>query len=178
MCACASKEPKVEHLRVAKRIIRYLITTRYLRMTFDAKESVITAYTDSNYGAREQDSRSRTGYCLRVGGEFSTSAVAIYKSRLQKTPACSTTEAEYMAASDGCTEVYDARENLKFFGSPSLVTRSGATRFSTVYSDSTSATTQAREPKVHHKTKSIRTRYHSIRAHTQRGPDKIVELVY
>ena len=83
-----------------------------------------------------------------------------------------------MAASDGCTEVYDARENLKFFGSPSLVTRTGATRFSTVYSDSTSATTQAREPKVHHKTKSIRTRYHSVRAHTQRGPDKIVELVY
>ena len=138
----------------------------------------MTGYTDSNYGAREQDSRSRTGYCLRVGSELSSSAMAIYKSRLQKTPACSTTEAEYMAASDGCTEVYDARENLSFFGSKQQVTRTGATRFSTVYSDSISACTQAREPKIHHKTKSIRTRYNNIRAHCQRGPDKIIELVY
>ena len=83
-----------------------------------------------------------------------------------------------MAASDGCTEVYDARENLKFFGSKAQQTRTGATRFSTVFSDSTSATTQAREPKVHHKTKSIRTRYHNIRAHCERGPDKIIELIY
>ena len=83
-----------------------------------------------------------------------------------------------MAASDGCTEVYDARENLSFFGSKQQVTRTGATRFSTVYSDSISACTQAREPKIHHKTKSIRTRYHNIRAHCQRGPDKIIELVY
>ena len=83
-----------------------------------------------------------------------------------------------MAASDGCTEVYDLRECLKFFGSTELWTRTGATRLSTVYSDSTSATTQAREPRVHHKTKSIRTRYHNIRAHVQRGPERIIDLIY
>lgn len=178
MCACASSNPKVEHYRIAKRILRYLISTRHLRMTYDSQESVVTAYADSDYGAREQDSRSRTGYCLRVGSEVGGSAVAVYKSRLQRTPACSTTEAEYMAASDCCSEVYDLREGLKFFGSNDLWTRTGATRLSTVYSDSKSATTQAREPKVHHKTKSIRTRYHNIRAHVQRGPERIVDLIY
>ena len=83
-----------------------------------------------------------------------------------------------MAASDCCTEVYDMRENLKVFGSKNLVTRAGTTRFTTVFSDSKSATTQAQEPKVHHKTKSIRTRYHHIRSLVQRGRDKIINLVY
>ena len=70
------------------------------------------------------------------------------------------------------------RENLKVFGSKNLVTRAGTTRFTTVFSDSKSATTQAQEPKVHHKTKSIRTRYHHIRSLVQRGRDKIINLVY
>ena len=180
MCACASKQPKIDHMRVAKRILRYLVTTNDLCMTYDANAAgaVVTGYCDSDWGSREQDSRSRSGYCLRIGSETSTSAVAMYKSRLQKTPALSTAAAEYMAASDCCSEVYDMRENLKVFGSRNLVTRAGTTRFTTVYSDSKSATTQAQEPKVHHKTKSIRTRYHHIRSLVQRGPDKIIRLVY
>ena len=82
-----------------------------------------------------------------------------------------------MAASDSCTEIYDARENLKFYGSPQ-VTASKKTAFSIAFCDSVSAIACAREPKVHQKTKSIRTRYHSLRTHASRNPGKIVELIY
>ena len=86
-------------------------------------------------------------------------------------------EAEYMAASDSCTEIYDARENLRVWGVPQVNDRGGKV-FSLAYCDSVSAIACAREPKIHQKTKSIRTRYHSIRSHASTNPDKILELVY
>ena len=145
--------------------------------TYETDESVITGFTDANYGAREQDSRSRSGYCFRLGTTMSRSAMVQWKSKLQKTPATSTMESEYMAASDQCTEMYNARENLKIYGAEQK-TMDGSVRHSILYCDSISAATCAQEPRTHHKTKSIRTRYHSIRAHCARGPNKIIEIIY
>ena len=114
---------------------------------------------------------------MLVGSEISNSAMCTYKTRLQRTPALSTMEAEYMAASDTCTEIYDARENMKYYGVPQI-NEQGKRKFSIAFCDSVSAIACAREPKVHQKTKSIRTRYHSIRAHASKNPEKIIELVY
>ena len=86
MCATASHDPTIHHLKLVKRVLRYVNTTKHMCMTYDARSAVVTGYTDSNYGSREQDSRSRTGYCLRVGPAMSGSAMAIYKPRLQKDP--------------------------------------------------------------------------------------------
>ena len=85
--------------------------------------------------------------------------------------------AEYMAASDTCNEIYDSREALAFYGADQT-DRNGRVRCSILYCDSVSAAHCAQEPKVHQKTKSIRTKYHSIRSHCSKGPDKCIELVY
>ena len=177
MCTCASKRPTIEHMKIAEGILKYCVTTRHLPYFFETDSIAITSYMDADYATREQDSRSRTGYCYRIGSELSRSAMCTYKTRLQRTPALSTMESEYMAASDACTEIFDARENLSCYGRPQRAAN-GRRVFSLAFCDSKSAIACAREPKVHQKTKSIRTRYHSIRMHASQNPMKIVELIY
>ena len=86
---------------------------------------------------------------LYVGGAIS------WQSRLQKTIALSTTEAEYMAAVEASTEVLWMRD---FIGELSI--RKEEYR---LYCDSQSAIHLAKNATYHSRTKHIQRRYHSIR---------------
>lgn len=75
-------DPRIEHLKLAKRVVRYLKGTMHLRFTYDAlppseketKALVVVAlfrpvrYADSNYAGNPEDRKSVMGHCFFIHG--------------------------------------------------------------------------------------------------------------
>ncbi|MCO5600619.1 hypothetical protein L7F22_054734 [Adiantum nelumboides] len=118
-------------------------------------------YTDSNYAGDLDNRRSTSGYVFAMaGGEVS------WSSRLQTCVTQSTTEAEYVAASEACKEAIWLGRLVIDLGikeeTPML------------HCDSQSAIQLARNPVYHSKTKHVDVNYHFIREMVE---DKQVQLV-
>jgi hypothetical protein len=98
MCARFHANPKEVHLRVVKRIMRYLVYTPkfglwYLKgSTFD-----LTGYSDANYAGCKIDTKSTSGTCQFLGR-----SLVSWASKKQNSVALSTAEAEYIAAGHCC----------------------------------------------------------------------------
>jgi hypothetical protein len=88
-------EPTSDHSRMAKAVLSYLAGTLELELLFGAGENglELRGFCDANYAGDVDTRRSTTGYVFVLGG----GAVA-WASKCQPTVACSTVEAEYMAA--------------------------------------------------------------------------------
>nr|GEX46033.1 hypothetical protein [Tanacetum cinerariifolium] len=89
------------HLYVVKRIFSYLKGHPKLGLWYP-KESPfdLVAYSDSDYGGATQDKKSTTGGCQFLGRRLIS-----WQFKKQTIVATSTTEAEYVAAASGCTQV-------------------------------------------------------------------------
>ena len=90
------------HWRAVKWILRYLKGTTGMGLVFDGVSTsgtLVVGFVDSDYAGDLDKRRSLTGYLFR----FSGSAIS-WRSTLQSTVALSTTEAEYMAASEAVKE--------------------------------------------------------------------------
>nr|GEY34604.1 hypothetical protein [Tanacetum cinerariifolium] len=98
VCACARFQvtPKVLHLHAAKRIFRYLKGQPKLGLWYP-KDSPFTleAYADNDYAGASLDRKSTTGGC-----QFLESRLISWQCKKQTVVANSTTEAEYVAASN------------------------------------------------------------------------------
>src|SRR5882757_1368220 len=96
-----SANPSQEHLDKALYIMRYLAGTQNYSIVYDGEKSEgLQAFTDSDWAADLIKRRSTTGYFVTLA-----SSVVCWQSRLQKTVALSSTEAEYMALSDTCRQI-------------------------------------------------------------------------
>ncbi|XP_020245226.1 uncharacterized protein LOC109823362 [Asparagus officinalis] len=89
------EEPRQEHFKVAKRILRYVRGSIdqglfYTRCT----DSRSVGYTDSDYGGDLDERKSTSGYMFNIG-----SAAFSWSSKKQSIVALSSCEAEYIAAS-------------------------------------------------------------------------------
>jgi hypothetical protein len=111
-------KPRQAHWKACVRVLRYLKGTPYLPLTFrrDGRGGESTAqlgpvYTDSNWAGDLELRRSTSGVLLKMNG----CAVA-WSSRRQKSVAMSSTEAEYVALSEGVKEVLWLRQMLKELG--------------------------------------------------------------
>ena len=94
-----------------------------------------------------------------------------WKSSKQETTADSTTEAEYIAASEATKEAVWIGEFLKELG---VVPSAG--RPITVYCDNTGAVAQAKEPRSNKRNKHVPRKYHVIREQISRG-EVLIERV-
>ena len=63
------------------------------------EELVVTSYTDASFQTDKDDSKSQSGYVFTING-----GAVSWKSSKQETVADSTTEAEYIAASEAAKE--------------------------------------------------------------------------
>ena len=99
------------HFIAAKRVLRYLKGTMYHGVSLAPKDFSLTAFSDSDYAGDTMGRRSRTGYCIFLGG-----ALVSWKSNLQKTVSRSTMEAEYRALADCVQEVKTLRSTLDDLG--------------------------------------------------------------
>ncbi|GJW71391.1 hypothetical protein Tco_0128308 [Tanacetum coccineum] len=98
VCACARFQvtPKVLHLHDVKRIFRYLKGQPKLGLWYP-KDSLfdLEAYTDSDYASASLDRKSTTGGC-----QFLRSRLISWQCKKQTIVSNSTTEAEYVAATN------------------------------------------------------------------------------
>ncbi|GKE97293.1 hypothetical protein Tco_0020644, partial [Tanacetum coccineum] len=135
VCACARFQVtlKVSHLHAVKRISRYL-----------------EAYADSDYAGASLDRKSTIGGCQFLG-----SRLISWQCKKQTMMANSTTEAEYVAASNCCGQVLWIQNQLLDYGYNFMNTKIFIDNKSTIYI--------VKNPVFHTKTKHIEIRHHFIR---------------
>ncbi|XP_055307210.1 uncharacterized protein LOC129571436 [Sitodiplosis mosellana] len=103
------ENPNRSHINAVKRIMRYLNHTKSLGITYgEPGEMDLIGYTD----ARDLDTRrSKTGYVFKFGN-----GLIMRRSQRQETVAQSTTEAEFMAITEGAKEAIWLRQLFEDIG--------------------------------------------------------------
>ena len=92
--------PGWKHWEAIKHILRYLRGTKDARLTFGSNNSTeVEGYTDSDYAGNTDNRKSTSGYVFTYGGGAISS-----RSKLQECTTMSTTEAEFIAASEAASE--------------------------------------------------------------------------
>src|ERR1051325_11684475 len=111
MCARYQSNPKESHLKVVKRILRYLHgTSKYGLWYSKGSNCSLVGYSDSDFAGCKSDRKSTSGTCHL----FSNSLVS-WHSKKQVSVALSTTEAEYVVAGTCCTQILWLKQQLQDF---------------------------------------------------------------
>ncbi|KAK8597292.1 hypothetical protein V6N12_065763 [Hibiscus sabdariffa] len=159
--------PGEGHWIAVKNILKYLRRTKDVFLVYGGEEQLsIKGYTDASFQTDKDDSRSQSGFvfCLNRG------AVS-WKSSKQDTVADSTTEAEYIAASEATKEAVRIKKFVTELGVvPSI---SDAME---LYFDNNGAIAQAKEPRSHQRSKHILRRFHLVREIIDRGDVEICKV--
>ncbi|GJU87271.1 hypothetical protein Tco_1294817 [Tanacetum coccineum] len=85
--------------------------TSKLGITFGNGKPMLVGYTDSNLAGNKDNMKSTSGYLMTFAG-----GAVSWQSRLQKCVALSTTEAEYVAATEACKELLWLKKFLQELG--------------------------------------------------------------
>ncbi len=103
MAARLTSTPNAEAILLVKRIFRYLAGTKQQGLTFSRSPSanlVLTAYSDADWAGSESDARSTTGVVLKLAN-----VAVCWISQKQGTVSLSSSEAEYVAASESVRDI-------------------------------------------------------------------------
>ena len=145
------------------RIFRYIKHTPHLGLWYPRDSPFeLIGYTDSNHAGCAIDRKSTSGGCQLLGNRLIS-----WSNKKQTSVACSTTEAEYVAAGRCCAQVLWIQNQLLDYGYKF--------RKTPICCDNTSAILITQNPVQHTKTKHIEIRHHFIRDISQKGK---IELFY
>jgi hypothetical protein len=163
MCARFQDDPKEVHLRVMKRIMRYLVYTPRFGLWYPKGSTFdLIGYSDADWVGCKIDRKSTSGTCQFLG----RSPVS-WASKKQNSVALSTAEAEYIVAGHCCAQLLWMRQTLRVYGYKlSKVT---------LLCDIESVIRMADNLVEHSRTKHIDIRYHFLRDHQQR---RDIEIAY
>jgi len=101
--------PGETHWMAVKNILKYLRRTKDWVLTYGGKpELCATGYTDASFQTDRDDSKSQSGFVFTLNG-----AAVSWKSSKQTVIAYSTTESEYIAASEATKEAIWMRQVLQ-----------------------------------------------------------------
>src|SRR4051812_16970512 len=155
------------HWIAVKNILKYLKRTKDVFLVYGGEDEIsVRGYIDASYLNDSDDSRSQSGYVFVMNG-----GAVSWKSSKQDTLASSSTEAEYIAASEAAKEAVWIRNFLI-----ALAVVQGTSNPMEVYCDNNGAIAQAKEPRQHQKNKHIRMRYHQIREFVEDGSVMICKI--
>ena len=146
-------DPGHEHWTALKWIMRYIKGSLNLGLMYGKKtftDEVVVGCVDSDYAGCLDTRRSLTGYVFNVLG-----GCVSWKSNLQKVVALSSTEAEYMAATEAIKEAIWLKGFTQELGLKS--------ENITVFCDNQSALHLMKNPMYHERSKHIDIRLHFIR---------------
>ncbi|GJY77929.1 putative ribonuclease H-like domain-containing protein [Tanacetum coccineum] len=166
VCACARFQvtPKVLHLHAVKRIFRYLKGQPKLGLWYPKDSPFdLEAYTDSDYAGASLDRKSTTGGCQFLG-----SRLISWQCKKQTVVANSTTEAEYVAASNCYGQVLWIQNQLLDYGYNFMNTK--------IFIDNESTICIVKNPVFHSKTKHIEIRHHFIRDSYEKRLIQVIKI--
>ena len=152
-----------EHWMVVKWILRYLRGTTIQALCFGGSNITLQGYVDADMAGDRDNRRSTIGYVFTVGG----TAVS-WVSKPQSVVALSTTEAEYVAATEASKEMIWLQTFLDELGKKQELGR--------LYSDNQSAIHLAKNSSFHCKTKHIQLKYHFIQSALEDGQLKLEKI--
>ncbi|GJZ23740.1 putative ribonuclease H-like domain-containing protein [Tanacetum coccineum] len=164
VCICARFQVnlKVSHLHAVKRILRYLKGQPKLGLWYPKDSPFdLVAYTDSDYAGASLDRKSTIGGCQFLGCRLIS-----WQCKKQTVVANSTTEAEYIAASNCCGQVLWIQNQLLDYGYNFMHTK--------IYIDNESTICIVKNPVFHSKTKHIEIRHHFIRDSNEK---KLIQMI-
>jgi len=149
-------DPGKEHWDVVKRILRYIKGTSDVALCFRGLEFIVNSYVDSNFAGDLDKRRSTTGYVFTLAG-----GAVSWLSKLQYVIALSTTEAEYMVATQACKEAIWIQRLMEELGHSQQQIG--------MYCDIQSTLHIARNPVFHSRKKHIGVQYHFVREVVEKG---------
>ena len=139
-----------EHWEAVKWIFRYLRGSSKSCLSFGSSKPILEVYTDANMAGDLDGRKSTSGFLFTfVGGAVS------WQSKLKKCVTLSTTEAEYIVATEAGKEMLWMKQFLQDLGlkQDKYV----------VHCDSQSALDLSKNSIYHSRTKHIEVRYHWLR---------------
>ncbi|KAL0551788.1 hypothetical protein IC582_010877 [Cucumis melo] len=146
------ESPITTHLKVTKRILRYLRgTLDYGLFYSSSKESKLEGYCDSDWAGDTNDRKSTSRYVFFIGNTAFT-----WSSKKQPIVTLSTCEAEYVAAASCVCHAVWLRNLLKTVG----ILQDDPT---VIHVDNKSTIALAKNPVFHDRSKHIDTKFHFIR---------------
>lgn len=97
-----AESPNKQHWNAVKRIIKYIKGTIDYGIKFKRTESNLSlvAFSDADFAGDKQTRKSTSGLVIKLGD-----AAIVWSSQKQKSVALSTTESEYIAASQTTKEL-------------------------------------------------------------------------
>ncbi|KAL4340047.1 hypothetical protein GQ457_08G024350 [Hibiscus cannabinus] len=148
-------------------ILKYLRRTKNTFLVYGGEEKLsIKGYTDASFQTDKDDSRSQYGFVFCLNG-----GAVSWKGSKQDTVADSTTEAEYIVASEAAKEVFWIKKFISELGVvPSM---SNAIE---LCCGNNRAIAQAKEPRYHQLSKHILRHFHLIREIIDRGDVEICKV--
>ena len=150
--------PNKAHMRVVKRILRYLKGTIHYGLRFLSQSSLtLYGFSDSDWAGCSATRRSTTGYNIYLGANLVS-----WCSKRQNTVARSSTEAEYRALASTAAEVTWITYLFQDIGLP-------MTRTPLLLGDNMSALHLTKNLLFHARTKHIEMDYHFVREKVSQG---------
>jgi hypothetical protein len=140
-----------------KRIMRYLKGNLDLKLQLGGQHIKLMGYCDANWAGDVNDRRSTTGYAFSLGD-----GVVSWSSKMQLTVALSTTEMEYMAASQCTREAIWLRQLLDDV-------RCKYDAGTLIMCDNQGAIALVKNPVYHARTKHIEVHHYFVREKVARG---------
>ncbi|XP_071739787.1 secreted RxLR effector protein 161-like [Rutidosis leptorrhynchoides] len=133
------QNPGDSHWIAVKNILKYLRNTKNMFLVYEGFDELsVKCYTDASVETDRDDSRSQSGYVFVMNG-----GAVDWRSSKQSTTAMSTTESEYIAASEAAQEAVWIRKFISGLGVvPSIENPMD------MYCDNTGAIVIANEPGV------------------------------
>ena len=140
------------HWTAIQRVLRYLQATANHSLVYsNVSMHGLEGYIDADWGRDSNDRKSTTGYIFRLGD-----ATISWQSKKQSTIAISSTEAEYLSATQGTKEALHLRALLTELG----YKPTGPT---TLHEDNQSCISLALNPIHHARTKHLDIQLHFVR---------------
>ena len=160
-------DPGMGHWTAVKNILKYLNRTKEMFLVYGGDEELrVKGYTDASFMTDPDDFKSQSGFVFTLNG-----GAVSWKSSKQSTVADSTTEAEYIGASEASKEGFWIKKFITELG----VVPSALDPVE-LYCDNSGAVAQAKEPRSHQKSKHIERRYHIIRDFVDKGYVKVCKI--
>ncbi|KAL0434079.1 UNVERIFIED_CONTAM: Retrovirus-related Pol polyprotein from transposon TNT 1-94 [Sesamum latifolium] len=128
-------------------------------LIYGGGELILEGHSDSSFQSDDDDAKSQSDFVFKLNG-----GVVAWKSSKQDTTVDSTTEAEYIAASEAAKEAVWMKNYIQELGVVPSISEPIV-----IFCDNNRAIAQAKEPRSHHHSKHILRRYHLLREMVSRG---------